>query len=64
MDGGPPAGIGGNELASVTYYVVLPFVRDEDGNLCPEEAIECQSPHGATSKARKPVGWVSPCPDH
>ena len=48
----------------MTYYVVLPFVRDEDGNLCPEEAIECQSPHGATSKARKPVGWVSPCPDH
>lgn len=39
-------------MASVTYYAVLPFVRDEDGNLCPDEAVECQSPAGAASRAR------------
>ena len=39
-------------MASVTYYAVLPFVRDEDGNLCPDEPVECQSPAGAASRAR------------
>lgn len=39
-------------MASVTYYAVLPFVRDEEGNLCPDEAVECQSPGGAASRAR------------
>lgn len=39
-------------MASVTYYAVLPFVRDEEGNLCPDEAVECQSPAGAASRAR------------
>ena len=39
-------------MASVTYYAVMPFVRDEDGNLCPDEAVECQSPGGAASRAR------------
>ncbi len=39
-------------MTSVTYYAVLPFVRDEDGNLCPDEAVECQSPAGAASRAR------------
>ena len=34
------------------YYAVLPFVRDEDGNLCPDEAVECRSPNGAATKAR------------
>lgn len=39
-------------MASVTYYAVLPFVRDEDGNLCADEAVECQSSTGAASRAR------------
>ncbi len=39
-------------MASVTYYAVLPFVRDEDGNLCPDEAVECQSSAGAAVRAR------------
>lgn len=39
-------------MTSVTYYAVLPFVRDEDGNLCPDEAVECQSTAGAASRAR------------
>lgn len=39
-------------MASMTYYVVLPFVRNEVGDLCPAEAIECQSSNGATSQAR------------
>lgn len=39
-------------MANITYYAVLPFVRDEDGNLCPDEAVECQSPIAATTRAR------------
>lgn len=39
-------------MASVTYYALLPFVRDEDGNLCPDEAVECQSSAGAAGRAR------------
>ena len=39
-------------MANVTYYAVLPFVRDEDGNLCPDEAVECQSSAGAAARAR------------
>lgn len=39
-------------MSAVTYYAVLPFVRDEEGNLCPGEPIECQSAHGASSRAR------------
>ncbi len=30
-------------MASVTYYVVLPFVRDEDGELVAEMGVEAQS---------------------
>lgn len=36
-------------MASVTYWAVLPFVKDEDGNLCPDEAVECQSPAATTA---------------
>ncbi len=39
-------------MASVTYWAVLPFVRDEDGMLCPDEAVECQSPAAAAARAR------------
>lgn len=39
-------------MANMTYYAVLPFVRDEEGNLCPDEAIECQSPAAAAARAR------------
>ena len=39
-------------MASVTYWAVLPFVRDEDGNLCPDEAVECPSPAAAAARAR------------
>ncbi|MCB4767837.1 hypothetical protein LGR54_04410 [Ancylobacter sp. Lp-2] len=38
-------------MASVTYYVVLPFVRNEEGELVAEEAIEVQSATSAASKA-------------
>ena len=30
-------------MASVTYFAVLPFVRNDDGELCPVEAVECAS---------------------
>ena len=36
---------------NVTYYVVVPFTRDEDGELVPLDPIEAQSPHGAIRQA-------------
>ena len=39
-------------MPNITYYAVLPFVRDQDGNLCPDEAVECQSSAGAAARAR------------
>ena len=30
-------------MPAVTYYVAIPFSRDEDGNLLPDEAKECPS---------------------
>jgi len=39
-------------VGAITYFVVLPFVRNEDGDLCPEQAVECQSSHGAAARAR------------
>ena len=42
-------------MASMTYNAVLPFVRNEDGELCPDEAIECQSPSAAAAQARAVV---------
>jgi hypothetical protein len=30
-------------MTAITYYAVLPFIRDEDGNLWPDEAVECPS---------------------
>lgn len=43
-------------MASVTYFVVLPFVRDTDGELVAEEAAEAPNGHSATSRARSMVG--------
>ena len=34
----------------VTYYVVVPFGRDDDGNLAPLEAIE--APHADAARRR------------
>ena len=39
-------------MGQVTYWAVLPFVHDEDGNLCADEAVECQSPAAAAARAR------------
>lgn len=39
-------------MASVTYYVVLPFVLNDEGELCPEEAVECQSSTAAILRAK------------
>ena len=38
-------------MATVTYYVALPFLRAEDGSLTPGEAMECQSTGQAFSRA-------------
>lgn len=42
-------------MASMTYYAVLPFVRNEDGELWPDEAIECHSLTAAAARARAVV---------
>lgn len=39
-------------MASMTYYVVLPFVRNGEGDLVPGEAIEAQSAAAARLKAQ------------
>ena len=43
-------------MASVTYFVVLPFVRDDDGELVAEEGQEAPSEHSAISRARAMIG--------
>lgn len=39
-------------MADVTYYVVLPFVRDEDGELIAEEGVEAPSAFSAQRRAQ------------
>jgi hypothetical protein len=39
-------------MSAITYYVVVPFIRDEDGNLYADEAIECPSSTAAAARAR------------
>ena len=39
-------------MASITYYAALPFVRNEEGELCPDEAVECTSSTAAVVRAR------------
>ena len=39
-------------VPAVTYYVALPFVRSEDGELAPGEAFEVQSEAAAKSRAK------------
>ncbi len=40
-------------MAAVTYYVALPFVRDETGELIPGEAQERQTANAAVREARR-----------
>ena len=40
-------------MAHVTYFVAMPFVRDEDGDLVAGEAQERQSAGAAESAARR-----------
>ena len=37
-------------MASVTYYVVVPFMRDEDGNVVSGEGVE--APNGEAARRR------------
>lgn len=39
-------------MSTVTFHVALPFVRDDEGHLCPDQPIECPSPASAVSRAR------------
>jgi len=43
-------------MAKVTYYVVLPFLRNEDGDLLPGEPAEAPSAASARSRAAAAVG--------
>ena len=43
-------------MASVTYFVVLPFVRDVDGVLVAEEGKEAPNGYAAMSRARAMIG--------
>ena len=39
-------------MANLTYYVVLAFIHDADGELIAEEAMEAPNEHAAISRAR------------
>lgn len=39
-------------MANVTYFVVLSFIRNENGDLCPERPVERQSAQSAKSHAK------------
>ncbi len=41
----------GADMARVTYFVVIPFVKNDDGDLLGQDPIECRSAHQALSKA-------------
>jgi hypothetical protein len=43
--------IGSNTMADVTYYVALPFQRDDSGSPVAGAAEECQSSSGALRRA-------------
>ena len=40
-------------MVAVTYYVALPFVRTEEGELAPGEAQEKQTATAAVNEARR-----------
>lgn len=52
------AGIRVHALPNVTYYVVVPFVRGEDGTLTPGEAKD--APHGELARRRAQVVATAP----
>jgi hypothetical protein len=39
-------------MSAITYYVALPFIKTEDGELIPGEGKECPSAFSAESQAR------------
>ncbi|SEE27552.1 hypothetical protein SAMN05444161_5303 [Rhizobiales bacterium GAS191] len=39
-------------MTPITYHVVLPIVRTEDGELVAEDGLEAPSPSAAVSRAR------------
>ena len=43
-------------MANLTYYVVLPIVRNDDGELIAEDGQEAPSAWSAQSRARAMVG--------
>lgn len=43
-------------MGSVTYFVVLPFIRDEDGELVAEEGVEAPNAFSAQRRAQAILG--------
>ena len=43
-------------MASITYYVVVPFNRDDEGMLVPREAQEAPNREAARRRAQTAVG--------
>jgi hypothetical protein len=39
-------------MVATTFYAVLPFVRDEDGNLWPDRAVASPSAYAAETRAQ------------
>ena len=40
-------------MAAITYFVALPFVRSEEGDLIPGEAKDCSTAAAAEAAARR-----------
>jgi len=40
-------------MAEVTYYVAMPFIRTDDGDLVPGEAVECPTASAAIREAER-----------
>ena len=43
-------------MANVTYYVVLSFVRDDEGELIAEEGVEAPTAFAAERRAQAMIG--------
>jgi hypothetical protein len=43
-------------MAKVTYYVVLPFIRNDDGDLIAGEPMEAPNASSAKSRAAAAIG--------
>lgn len=43
-------------MASITYYVVVPFIKDDNGNIVPGEAQDAPNRDAARRRAQAALG--------